>query len=158
MKTKEVLGLISIMFITYAAAAIGGFGMGDSVVTWYPSLNAPSFKPPNWVFGPVWSILYTLMGISAFMVWRKGWNTFGVKMGLILYGIQLVLNSLWSIIFFNWHMLGFALFEILVLLFTIILTYVNFKRVSNWAAYLLIPYILWVTFASVLNGAFWALN
>lgn len=159
MKTsKQILSFISILSITYIAAALGAVGMGNSVIEWYPSLNAPSFKPPNWLFGPVWSVLYTLMAIAAFLVWRKGTNTYGVKVSLFLYAVQLVLNSLWSIIFFRWHLLGFALFETLLLLFTIILMYINFRRVDKWSGYLLIPYILWVSFASVLNGAFWWLN
>lgn len=159
MKTsKQILGFIIILLITYAAAALGSIGMGNSIVEWYPSLNAPSFKPPNWLFGPVWSFLYTCMAIAAFLVWRKGWNSLGVKVALSLYGVQLILNSLWSIIFFNWHLLGFALFEIIVLLITIILTFLNFRRIDTWAGILFIPYILWVSFASVLNGAFWYLN
>ena len=157
-KSTQIMGFIVILLITYAAAAIGGLGMGNSIAEWYPTLNAPSFKPPNWVFGPVWSLLYTFMAVAAFLVWRKGSNTLGVKLSLSLYAIQLLLNSLWSIIFFNWHLLGFALFEILLLLSTIILTFINFRRIDKWAGYLFIPYILWVSFASLLNAAFWVLN
>jgi benzodiazapine receptor len=157
-KSKLILLFIASLSFTYIAAAIGAIGMGNSIAEWYPTLNAPFFKPPNWLFGPVWSMLYTLMAIAAFLVWKKGINTFGVKVSLSLYAIQLLLNSMWSIIFFRWHLLGFALFEILLLLFIIIITYINFKRVDKWAGYLLIPYILWVSFASLLNGAYWWLN
>ncbi len=156
--SKQIIGFIVILLITYAAAGFGSIGMGDNIMNWYPSLNAPFFKPPNWIFGPVWSILYTLMGIAAFRVWRKGWQDQGVKVALFLYGIQLILNAFWSIIFFKFHTLGIALFEIILLELTIILTYINFKKIDKAAAYMLIPYILWVAFATILNGAFWWLN
>lgn len=159
MKTsKQVIGFIIILLITYSAAAIGSIGMGNSIAEWYPTLNAPSFKPPNWIFGPVWSLLYTLMAIAAFLIWRKGWNNYGVKVALALYAVQLILNSLWSIIFFKWHLLDFALIEIIILLIIIIITCINFRRIDKWAGILFIPYILWVSFATVLNGAFWYLN
>ncbi len=157
-KNTQFIGFIIILLLTYSAAAIGSIGTGSNVLSWYPSLNAPSFKPPNWLFGPVWAILYTLMALAAFRVWRKGSNTYGVKVSLFLYAVQLILNALWSLIFFLWHELGWALVEIIILELTIILTYFNFKRADKWAGYLLIPYILWVAFATILNGAFWWLN
>lgn len=157
-KSKLIIGFIVILLLTYAAAAIGSLGTMDAVKTWYPGLNAPFFKPPNWIFGPVWSILYTAMAVAAFLVWRKGWNHRGVKMALMLYAIQLVLNSIWSLLFFKWHLMGFALVEIILLLFCIILTFINFRRIDKVAGWLFIPYIAWVSFATILNGGFWWLN
>ncbi len=156
--SKEIIGFIIILLLTYSAAAIGSIGTANNVLDWYPSLNAPFFKPPNWIFGPVWSVLYTLMAIAAFLVWKKRRQHYGVKVALFLYVSQLILNAMWSIIFFNFHLLGWALVEIIFLEITIILTYINFRRIDKRAGWLLIPYILWVAFATLLNGAFWWLN
>ena len=128
------------------------------IYTWYNRIIKPSFQPPNWVFGPVWTILYALMGIAAYLVWEKGWEKREVKAALGIFGIQLVLNFLWSIIFFGNKAFGWAFVEIIVLWIFIALTIWKFYQISKTAAYLLIPYILWVSFASVLNGAIWWLN
>ena len=128
------------------------------IYTWYNRIIKPSFQPPNWVFGPVWTILYALMGIAAYLVWEKGWEKREVKAALGIFGIQLILNFFWSFIFFGNKAFGWAFVEILFLWVFIALTIWKFYKISKTAAYLLIPYILWVSFASVLNGAIWWLN
>ena len=121
----------------------------------YATLVRPELAPPNWVFGPVWVTLYMLMGIAAFLVWRKDRR---LNKALILFVLQLVLNSLWSIIFFGMQALGAAFVEIVFLWLAIVATIVAFQKISRPAALLLIPYILWVSFAAYLNFAFWTLN
>lgn len=130
---------------------VGSFFTTSSIPTWYATLNKPFFSPPNFIFAPVWTTLYILMGISLYLVWQKG------KVPTIFW-IQLILNFLWSILFFGLKnpVLGFV--EIVVLWITIFLTIKNFYPISKWAAYLLIPYLLWVTFASILNLSIVILN
>jgi tryptophan-rich sensory protein len=130
----------------------------DSVGTWYADLSKPSFNPPGWAFGVVWPILYVMMGVAAFLIWRKGVNSRQVRISLGLFVAQLALNGIWTPIFFGLHMMGFALAEIILLWLAILATIVAFWRISKPAAYLLIPYILWVSFAIVLNAALWHLN
>lgn len=125
---------------------------------WYSQLNRPSFAPPNSVFGPVWTVLYIMMGICAAVVWRRGLRKPGVRLALILFSMQLVLNGLWSPLFFGAHALGWALVDIILLWFVIGLTIAAFARVSGPAAIGLLPYWAWVTFATALNAAYWWLN
>ncbi len=155
---KQVMGLLVSFLLVTIVAAIGGGATGSAIGEWYVNLEKPFFNPPNWVFGPAWTLFYSLMAIASWMVWRKGMNTFGVTTALGLYGIQLVLNLLWSVFFFGLRMPGLALVEIIILEVFIILTFINFKRVTPVAGYLLIPYILWVLFATTLNAAIWWLN
>lgn len=140
------------------AGVIGGFFTASSVNTWYVPLTKPSFNPPNWLFSPVWITLYVLMGIALFLVWRKGFQTEGVKSALLIFGVQLVLNALWSILFFGLKMPLLAFIEIIVLWGFILITMFKFKKVSKLAGYLLVPYLLWVSFAAVLNFFLWYLN
>ena len=135
-----------------------GFATQSSIGTWYVTLNKPSFNPPNWIFAPVWTLLYILMGIAAGIVWSKGYYHKWVKTAMYHFIFQLLFNGLWSIVFFGFRSPGFALIVILILLVLIILTYKWFKIVSNLAAYLLIPYLLWVSFATILNFSIWQLN
>ena len=121
-------------------------------------LKKPSFSPPAWVFGPVWAILYTLMGISAYLVFRAGVKKPEVKTALIFFSIQLFLNFLWSIIFFGLNNPMLAFIEIVVLWGFIVAMIISFKKVSRIAAYLQIPYILWVSFAAILNLTIWLIN
>ena len=137
---------------------LGSFATMDSVSTWYADLSRPSFTPPDWAFGVVWPILYIIMGISAFIIWNKGFGSRQVKVALGLFVLQLVLNGLWTPIFFGLHMMALALAEIILLWATILMTILAFWRVSKTAAYLLLPYILWVSFAIALNAALWFLN
>lgn len=140
------------------AGIIGSVFTVSSIPIWYASLIRPGFSPPNWIFGPVWTTLYALMGIAAFLVWRKGLPNKDVKVALGLFLGQLVLNSLWSIIFFGLQNPGAALVEIIFLWLAIVATIVAFARISKLAAWLLVPYILWVSFAAYLNYSIWLLN
>jgi len=158
MKSIELVKLIISIVICNSAGFIGSIFTTSAIPTWYSSLEKPSFNPPNWVFGPVWTTLYTLMGISAYLVWRQGIHNSQVKTALIIFGIQLFLNAIWSPIFFGLRALFAALVVIGILWITILLTIFTFYKVSTIAALLLIPYILWVSFATVLNYSLWALN
>jgi translocator protein len=123
---------------------------------WYSHINKPTFTPPNWVFGPVWIILYTMMGIALFLVWK---NTASNKReAIFMFVIQLFLNFTWSILFFYLHVIGFALIDIGLLWIFILLTTLSFRKTSVNASILLIPYLLWVTYASILNFSLWRLN
>lgn len=150
--------LIVSIAVTNLAGLIGSLFTMDSVRTWYTTLQKPGFNPPNWVFGPVWTTLYVLMGISLYLVWSKGVETAGVKTALTLYGAQLLLNVLWSLIFFRMQQPFLALIEIIVLWAMILLTICAFYQISRPAAYLMIPYIIWVSFAAVLNFSIYWLN
>lgn len=152
------LKLIICLLASFAAAAIGGYATALSLNDWYMTLNKPSFNPPNWLFGPVWSVLYTLMGVAAYLVWKEGDNKFGVKVAMGLFFAQLVLNALWSWAFFAWQSLGWASIEISVLWVVILLCIINFNRVRRLSAYLMIPYLLWVSFATLLTISIWWLN
>lgn len=127
--------------------------MGD----WYLTLNKPSWNPPGWVFGPVWTLLYTMMAIAAWLVWRKG-GIAKQRRPLTLFAVQLLLNALWTPLFFGLHMLGVAFAEIILLWIAILATILAFRKVSPSAAWLLVPYLLWVTFAAILNATLWWMN
>jgi tryptophan-rich sensory protein len=158
MKLSNPLKLFIAILVSQLAGIIGALFTMEAIPTWYAQLARPEIAPPNWVFGPVWTTLYTLMGISAFLVWKKGLERRDVRMALIVFGIHLVFNTLWSIIFFGFQELGWALAEISVLWIFIVATMFLFYRIHKVAAYLLIPYLLWVSFASYLNYSFWVIN
>lgn len=152
---KDIFALIGFIGFSQAAGIVGSFFTMSAIDGWYATLIRPEFAPPNWIFGPVWIMLYTLMGIAAFLVWRKDRRAH-VALGLFMF--QLVLNTFWSIIFFGMQALGLAFFEIILLWAAIIATIVAFRKISQPAAWLLVPYLLWVSFAACLNFAFWTLN
>jgi tryptophan-rich sensory protein len=158
MSKNDLLKLILSIIICQAAGFIGSIFTSRSIPTWYASLKRPSFAPPNWVFSPVWITLFVLMGISLYLVWRMLSRGQKVRTALILFAVQLVLNMLWSILFFGLQSPFAAFIEIVVLWMAILLTIIAFIRVSTAAAVLMIPYILWVSFAAVLNFFFWKLN
>jgi benzodiazapine receptor len=158
MKLNLVIKFIVCLVLTFSAAFVGSIFTGRAVPNWYADLNKPFFTPPDWLFGPVWTILYLLMAISAFIVWQKGLASPAVKIALILYLIQLILNALWSVIFFGLKLPLAAFIEIILLWSAIGLTILAFVGVSITAALLLVPYILWVSFAAVLNFSIWFLN
>lgn len=135
--------------LSLSAGIIGSIFTISSIPTWYTFLNKPVFSPPNWVFGPVWTTLYILMGISYYLIWES--NTKQKYKAIKIFLVQLVLNALWSIIFFGLRNPGLALVEVVALWITIVLTIKLFYPISKSAAYLLIPYLLWVSFASILN-------
>jgi len=141
--------------ICLAAGAMGGLVTGPAVKTWYPTLQKPSWNPPSWLFAPVWTVLYVLMAIAAWLVWRAG-LFFGTPG--ILFGLQLILNMLWSWFFFGKHRPDQSFAEILVLWVSILATAVAFVQVNLVAGWLFVPYLLWVTFAAVLNGTIWRMN
>jgi translocator protein len=158
MKINRFGKFIIMMVLPQLAGAIGSFFTLSSVTTWYVLLNKPTFNPPSSVFGPVWALLYVLMGISAFLVWQRGSPTENRKNALTLFFVQLILNPLWSVIFFGLRNLGGAFIEICVLWLAILLTTIWFFRVSKTAGYLMLPYIAWVTFAGYLTYSLWMLN
>lgn len=158
MKIITVLKLLAAIAVCQMAGIIGTFFTTPAITTWYATIVRPSIAPPNWVFAPVWTTLFTLMGIAAFLVWNKGLHRKDVRIALWIFGGQLVLNTLWSIIFFGMQNPGGALIEITVLWLAILASIIAFHKISKPAAYLLIPYILWVSFAAYLNYLFWALN
>lgn len=142
-----------------AVGYLAGQATEEGVNTWYPTLTKPSFNPPDWLFAPVWSALYVLMGVAAGLIWDKiDTQKAIVKKGLTFFAIQLALNALWSYLFFGLHNPLLALVEIILLWLMIYETYVQFNKVHKTAGYLLIPYLLWVAFALALNAAIWWLN
>lgn len=130
----------------------------SSIPTWYQTLTKPSFSPPNWIFGPVWTILYFLMGVAVYLVWIKGLQKQAVKTALTFFIAQLVFNFFWSILFFGLHSPILALIDILILWALILITIIRFYKISKIASYLLISYLLWVTFATILNLSIVILN
>lgn len=147
------------IILPFLAGALGNAFTMNAIDTWHLTLNKPVFNPPNWVFGPVWTLLYLLMGISLYLVLQtKPKKNNYKKTGIILFGLQLILNSLWSIIFFGAKDPGLALFTLILLLTLIATTYYYFRKINKRAANLLIPYLLWVTFAGVLNASIVILN
>lgn len=156
---KKKLSYIAIaVFICVIVGFLSSFATQTSVNTWYATLNKPSFNPPNSVFAPVWSVLYVMMGVSAGLVWAKGLHHIWVKTALYHFGFQLLYNAMWSIVFFGLREPFWALLVILVLLVLIVLTFKWFYVVSKPAAYLLVPYFLWICFATALNYKIWELN
>ncbi len=155
---KTIIKLLVSLVATFAFAFIGSSVTTPSIPTWYAGLAKPELAPPNWVFAPVWTTLYILMALAAFLVWRRGLSKKEVKLALGVYVGQLVLNALWSILFFGFRSPGAALIGIILLLASIIATMVVFAKVSKKAPLLLIPYLAWVSFATYLNFSIWILN
>jgi len=154
---RQVVGLVIALVATFAAAAVGGLGMGGQVEGWYRTLERPAWTPPDWLFGPVWTVLYTLMAVAAYLVWRRGgWG--GARLALGLYAVQLVLNAAWTPVFFGLREIGWALVVLAALWLMIVATTVAFFRKSVPAGVLLLPYLAWTTFAGVLNFTLWRLN
>ncbi len=158
MKLAIAIKFIVCLAVTFSAALAASLFTRSALSEWYINLNKPFFTPPDWLFGPVWTILYFLMAVSAFLVWNKGLTNAAVKAALVLYLLQLILNFLWTPLFFGLRMPFFAFIEILLLWAAIVLTILAFARVSTAAALLLLPYTLWTSFAAVLNLSIWLLN
>ena len=153
---KKGLKLSLSIMLPLIVGGVSGFLTASNIETWYVHLNKPSFNPPNYLFGPVWTSLYVLMGISFFMILNTAVPN---KNRLILvYFIQLLLNFMWSFIFFKYHALGIAGVEIIILWLSILIMIVMFYKANKWAAIINIPYLLWVSFASVLNWSIYLLN
>jgi translocator protein len=137
---------------------LSGWIAAPQVRGWYQQLSKPSWNPPGWVFGPVWTFLYILMGISLYLVWSSLGQGGDKKMALMLFGVQILLNFFWSLIFFRQHQPGWAMAELVLMWFAIIATMFSFSRISPLAAWMLVPYISWVSFAGLLNYTIWKLN
>lgn len=155
---NNTIKLVISVALPLAVGGLSGYATARGVSTWYPTLVKPSFNPPAWVFGPVWTVLYIMMGVAAFLVWRKGLDVDGVRIALTIFAVQLALNGLWSILFFGMHAPGWALAEIILLWIAIGTTILLFWRVVPAAGALLLPYWAWVSFATVLNASLWWLN
>jgi len=154
---RQVLGLVVLVAVCFGAAGIGGAVTSPQIGNWYATLAKPSWNPPNWVFGPVWSVLYLCTAVAAWLVWRQK-GLAGAGGPLTLFGVQLALNTLWSCLFFGLHSPGVAFVEIILLWVAIAATMIAFWRRSVPAGVLFVPYLAWVTFAAVLNFTIWRLN
>ncbi len=153
---RQAVGLAACFVGVFLAAGLGSVFTATSVNTWYPALAKPPWTPPAWVFGPVWTLLYAMMAIAAWLVWRRGGDA--ARRGLRWFVVQLALNVLWSVIFFGGRMPGLATVDIVALWGAAIVTGITFWRISRTAGLLLVPYLLWVSFATMLNIAIWRLN
>lgn len=158
MSIRDAGKLVISLGLPLLAGFLGSIATVSSISTWYAPLIKPELNPPDWVFGPVWTTLYILMGIALFLVWRGERNSKDLHVALGLFFVQLVLNSLWSIIFFGLQSPGFALAELALLWPFVAATCWAFYRISKTAALLLIPYTLWISFAGYLNYSIWMLN
>jgi len=153
---KNWVKLLMFILVSELAGIIGSFFTRQSVTTWYATLEKPFFNPPGWVFGPAWTTLYLLMGIAAFLVYRKGYKR--SKTALKFFFIQLFFNMIWSLLFFGLKNPLLAFIDIVILWCLILITTYYFYKADKTAAYLMIPYILWVSFASILNFSIYVLN
>ncbi|MBN1585477.1 tryptophan-rich sensory protein [Candidatus Uhrbacteria bacterium] len=158
MRPIDFLKLLAAVALSESAGLIGSLFTAPAVPVWYAGLSRPELSPPAWVFAPVWTALFALMGLAAFLVWRRGLGQRENRIALGLFLVQLALNTLWSIVFFGLRSPGGAFLEIVFLWFAILATIIAFYKISKPAAWLLLPYILWVSFAGYLNCAIWRLN
>lgn len=155
--SRSILALAGFLILSFAASAIGGLATYPAIPGWYQNLEKPSWTPPNAVFGPVWTLLYIAMAVAAWLVWKRG--GWAAQRGpLMLWIVQLVLNTLWSVFFFGMHNPALALGEIALLWLAILACLLAFWKVSRPAGLLMVPYLVWVSYASALNFAIWSLN
>jgi tryptophan-rich sensory protein len=158
MPNRKLGALALFIVVSFVAAGLGSAATTSAITTWYPTIAKPSWNPPNGVFAPVWTTLFLLMSIAAWRAWRAAATPADATKTLALYGAQLVLNVLWSVLFFTLHRPGLALIEIVLFLALLVTLQVRFARTDRLAAILWSPYVAWVGFASVLNGTIWWLN
>jgi tryptophan-rich sensory protein len=156
-RAGDLLGLGGFLVLCLAISAIGGWITAQSVGTWYQTLQKPVFNPPDWLFAPVWTLLYLMIALAGWRVWRRV-GLSGARAGMVAYSAQLALNLAWSFLFFGGRMIGVALAEIMLLLAVICVNAALFWRIDRVAGWLLVPYAAWVAFACVLNLALWRLN
>jgi len=149
--------LISIL-LPQIAAGVGAYFTITGTGSWYQTIQKPGWNPPSWLFAPVWTALYITIGIAFYLIWKKEAPTGNKRIAMILWGVQLVLNLFWTIIFFNQHQLFWATVEIGLLWFFILATIIAFARINKVAAWLLVPYIAWVSFAGILTWTIWKIN
>jgi len=157
MSKTQLLKLSASLALPLGLGAVAGIITSDAIPGWYETLNRPSFNPPNWLFGPVWTTLYLLMGISLFLIWKQK-RSKARNLAILVFLFQQALNFGWSFIFFYFNRIGFALIEICLLWSSIVIMLVLFYKIKPIAAYINIPYILWVTFATLLNASYYLLN
>jgi translocator protein len=155
---REIPKLIISIVIVFLAGAVGTVYTLKEITTWYVSLTKPSWTPPNWAFGPIWSTLYVLMGISLFLVWRKGLDRKDVRIAILVFAVQLVLNVIWSLVFFATHNIFGGLVLVILLWISILVNIIVFYRISKPAGLILLPYLIWVSIASYLNYSVFILN
>ena len=159
MSVGSIIRLVVACGVSLAAGVAGSLAVGGQGFTsWYATIQKPGFTPPGWVFGPVWTVLYLLMGVAAFLVWQRGLGSRPVRIALAWFLVQLALNAAWSPVFFGLHRIGPALVVIVLLWVAIVITMYHFFRLSRPAGMLLVPYLVWVSFATVLNASIWHLN
>lgn len=157
LKPRSLIRLVICLAVCFAAAALGSLMTLPSIPTWYAALNKPSFSPPNWIFGPVWTVLYAMMAIAFWRVWTLGRGT-ALQVAALAFAVQLVLNVAWSGAFFGLHSPGLAVAVIVALVLAIIATMGAFSRIDGRAVWLLVPYLAWVSFATALSTSVWWLN
>jgi tryptophan-rich sensory protein len=157
MKISHIIKLIISILLPLSVGAIAGMFTSQAVPIWYASLNRPSFSPPNWVFGPVWTSLYILLGISFFLIWKEEASK-ERDLAIKVFSIQMLLNFAWSFLFFYFNLIGVALIEIILLWISIAAMIYLFYKIKPVAAYMNIPYLLWVSFATILNAGYYFLN
>ena len=155
---KEIPKLIASILIVFLGGALGSLATSSELTTWYASLAKPAWNPPNWLFGPVWSTLYVLMGIALFLVWREGLDRRDVRYAILIFAVQLGLNVTWSLVFFGLHSIWGGLVVIFILWLAIWANIVAFYVISKPAGLILIPYLIWVSIASYLNYTIYLLN
>lgn len=158
MKNIKWLQLILAIGISQTAGLIGSIFTVQAIPTWYINLNKPWFNPPNWIFGPVWFALYTLMGMALYLIRRKDSKNPLFKQVIIIFCLQLIFNASWSIVFFGLRNIQLALINIIILWCLVVETFFSFYKIDKIASYMLIPYVLWTSFAGILNYYIWALN
>ncbi len=154
---SQILKLAASLVLPLALGSLAGLFTADAIPGWYETLNRPFFNPPNWVFGPVWTLLYLMMGFSFYLVWRQQPSK-ARSLAILAFLVQMALNFGWSFIFFYYNLIGLALIEIVGLWISIAMMMLLFFRIKPMAAYINIPYLLWVTFATILNAGYYLLN
>ena len=157
-KGSKILKLVVSILVCQGAGAVGSLFTSPAISGWYATLQKPSFNPPNWVFAPVWTTLFLLMGIALYLVWISGAESKKKRTAILIFAVQLILNIFWSVLFFGLQSPLYAFIEIIILWLAILITIISFYKISKPAAYLLLPYILWVSFAAVLNFSILILN
>ena len=156
---NKISRIAIVVIICLAVGYLSGMVTRASITTWYPTLVKPSFNPPNWIFAPVWTSLYVMMGVAAGLIWNQiTTQKSAVTKALQFFTIQLILNALWSYLFFGLHNLVLATIEVVLLWLMIFETYSQFAKINKTASYLMLPYLAWVSFASVLTASIWWLN
>jgi tryptophan-rich sensory protein len=156
-RRQDIFGLVAFIIGCLVVSGIGGIITATSVGSWYLSIEKPPFNPPNWVFAPVWTTIYIFMAVAGWRVWRSGHDARRHR-ALIVFGVQLGLNLAWSFLFFGLQRIDLAMVEIFILLIAIVATTMLFWRIDRLAGGLFVPYVLWVSFATLLNGSLWVLN